>query len=181
MKLGRLIVPRGRLRATHAYIPTLINYTRVGMECCYVIAEPCPGLARTITPASSRTFPPRSSSIETMFSLLCLDGERVEGQVEEVGPGKVAWMSRRRRKSILRQAEQRNNEEEHGAKRGVRGLYKLGQRLLTESPCNAICSSLPTACPTPLFYPHARRGSAMCPSQFLGLPSSEIFGLTVYF
>ena len=51
----------------------------------------------------------------------------------------------------VRQAEQRNNEEEHGAKRGVRGLYKLGQRVLTESPHrtsprNAICSSLPTAC-----------------------------------
>ena len=34
----------------------------------------------------------------------------------------------------VRQEEQKNNEEEHGAKRGVRGLYKLGQRVLTESP-----------------------------------------------
>ena len=58
----------------------------------------------------------------------------LRAKLEEVGPGKVAWMSRRWRKSIssVRQAEQRNNEEEHGAKRGVRGLYKLGQRILTE-------------------------------------------------
>ena len=58
----------------------------------------------------------------------------LRAKLEEVGPGKVAWMSRQVHFSSVRQAEQRNNEEEHGAKRGVRGLYKLGQRVLTESP-----------------------------------------------
>ena len=101
--------------------------------------QPVPGL-RTL------------SSIETMFSLLCLDGERVEGQVR----GSRAWKGgvdvqtlEEVHVSSVRQAEQRNNEEGHGAKRGVRGLYKLGQRVLRESPHrtsprNAICSSLPT-------------------------------------
>ena len=61
-------------------------------------------------------------------------GRELRAKLEEVGPGKVAWMSRQVHFSSVRQAEQRNNEEEHGAKRGVRGLYKLGQRVLTESP-----------------------------------------------
>ena len=101
----------------------------------------------TLLDASSRTL----SSIETIFSLLCLDGERVEGQVR----GSRAWKGGVDVKTLeevhssVRQAEQRNNQEEHGAKRGVRGLYKLGQRVLTESPHrtsphNAICSSLPS-------------------------------------
>ena len=56
-------------------------------------------------------------------SLLCLDGERVEGQVR----GSRAWKGgvdvqtlEEVHFSSVRQAEQRNDEEEHGAKRGVR-------------------------------------------------------------
>ena len=52
----------------------------------------------------------------------------LRAKLEEVGPGVDVQTVHF---SSVRQAEQRDNEEEHGAKRGVRGLYKLGQRVLT--------------------------------------------------
>ena len=64
-------------------------------------------------------------------------GERVEGRGVDVQ--EVHFFS-------VRQAEQRNNEEEHGAKRGVRGLYKLGQRVLTESPQHNVSSNAISIC-----------------------------------
>ena len=99
------------------------------------------------------------SSIETM---LCLDGERVEGQVRgsRAWKGGVDVQTLEVHFSSVRQAEQRNNEEEHGAKRGVRGLYKLGQRVLTERLLLTLSTPTAFAQPDTRFDAHADPPSA---------------------
>ena len=71
------------------------------------------------------------------------DGERVEGSRARKSARGCPDQEEVHFSSV-RQAEQRNKiqeKEEHGAKRGLRGLYKLRQRVLTERHLRSLQST----------------------------------------